>query len=79
MCLGCLASCTNFGCDSIGLVGDGELRFLVVVARSPEAPQGEDGGRGCAGRMGRGQSRPVQLHPCRRDADDGFSQEGTFS
>jgi len=58
-----------------GFVGDGELRVLVDAAGPPEAPQGEVGGRRRAGRMGRGQRRPVQLHPCRSDPRHGFPQE----
>ena len=58
-----------------GLVGDGELGVLVDAAGPSEAPQGEAGGRRRAGRMGRGQRRPVQLHPCCADACHGLAQE----
>lgn len=49
----------------------------MEVGRSPEATQGEDGGDGGVGWLGRGKARPVQLHPHRRDACYGLPQEGT--
>jgi hypothetical protein len=55
-----------------GFVGDGDRDDS---SRPPQAPQGEDSGRRRARRMGRGQPRQVQLHPCRTDARHGLAQE----
>jgi hypothetical protein len=59
-------------CGSKGFVGDGDRDDS---SRPSQAPQGEDGGRRRARRLGRGRRRPVQLHPCRPDARHGLPQE----
>ena len=56
----------------------GQFRVLMETGGSPEAPEREDLGHGGARRMGRGQSRSVQLHPRRRHSHHGFPQEGLF-
>lgn len=50
----------------------------MEIDRPPQAAQGEDLGHGGARWLGRGQSRSVQLHPCRRNSHHGFPQEGLF-
>ena len=66
-------------CYLVGLVGYGELWVLVDASGPPEAPQGEAGGCRRAGRMGRGQPRPVQLHPCRSDSCHGLAKECVYA
>jgi hypothetical protein len=50
----------------------------VGAGGAPAAAQGQDGGRGGAGRLGRGGARPLQLHPRRRHAHARRPQEGTL-
>ena len=51
----------------------------MEIGGPPEASKREDGGRRGFGWMGRSQSRQVQLHSCRQDADHGFAQESINS